>query len=365
MVCARYRDRPPYRYHQDKKEIGRSCIIDIDGITVADSGYNGSMAEAIIEPGRRRLGGESLGMSEEDCRRALENELKKQSAALAPLRKNISISKDKKYLRRQIKIVTVKMTNQQPVERILEIMPRAKSEGADIVCFPELALNGIETVPGPGSEKVALKAKELGIYTIAGIVEHDLKTDKKHNTSFICDPKANIIGKYRKTFLTVPEINEMGLSPGDSFPVFETDFGRIAIKICYDHYFPEVDRIYALKGAEIIFWPTWAGGPSERMLNSSEKGRCIENGVYIAYSCCSWLKNFIISQRGYTLSSEQPVPGLNEVKFSVAQIDLGAKSNWEYGGSFRTDILNMRRPELYSCYKTGSFGVSSHLTIGQ
>ncbi len=81
-----------------------------------------------------------------------------------------------------------------------------------------------------------------------------------YNTGVLMDRGGNIAGKYRKVQLPLAEA-EFGVTPGCEFPVFDTDFGKIGILICFDHFFPEPARILSYNGAEIIFVPTIGNSP--------------------------------------------------------------------------------------------------------
>jgi predicted amidohydrolase len=67
-------------------------------------------------------------------------------------------------------------------------------------------------------------------------------------------------------------------------PVFVLDFGRIAVMICMDIYFPEIPRIYALKGAEVLFWPTVTHGPTQEILRTQLTARAVDNSIVLVES---------------------------------------------------------------------------------
>jgi predicted amidohydrolase len=98
------------------------------------------------------------------------------------------------------------------------------------------------------------------------------------NRAFVISPQGEMLGHYDKV---QPTGAEPFVKPGDAFPVFDLPFGRIAIMICMDIYFPEIARIYAMKGAEIIFWPTMTHGPTQVGLESQLRSRAIDNSVQI------------------------------------------------------------------------------------
>ena len=99
-------------------------------------------------------------------------------------------------------------------------------------------------------------ARQYNLYIVAGLLEKD--GNVVYNTAVLIDKKGKIVGKYRKISLPREEIDG-GITPGDETPVFDTDFGRIGMMICWDVTFPETARALAKQGAEVIFLPI-AGG---------------------------------------------------------------------------------------------------------
>ena len=99
-------------------------------------------------------------------------------------------------------------------------------------------------------------AKKYNLYIVAGIYEKD--GDTVYNTAVLISRTGEYAGKYRKVCLPREEI-QGGITPGKSLPVFDTDFGRIGLMICWDVFFPEPARTLAHKGAEVIFLPIWGG----------------------------------------------------------------------------------------------------------
>ncbi len=130
-----------------------------------------------------------------------------------------------------------------------------------------------ETDTGSMCMLMRQKAQEYSSYIIYNL--HEIDGGEYFNTSILFDRKGDIVGKYRKTQLTVSEL-EKGMTPGHESPVFDTDFGRIGILICYDHYFPHTTTILADKGAEIIFMSS-AGDAEEKL-----SARAMDNGIYCA-----------------------------------------------------------------------------------
>ena len=147
-----------------------------------------------------------------------------------------------------------------------ELLHEAAAQGADIACLPEaFTIRGIsdggtnhrwrEPVPGGETyQRMAAVARQHGMYVVAPVV--GVEDGLHRNVAMVIDRNGDYIGGYHKVHLTVTEEEVWGLTAGDSWPVFELDFGKIGITICYDVFFPEGYRILALKGADIIFHPT-------------------------------------------------------------------------------------------------------------
>lgn len=120
---------------------------------------------------------------------------------------------------------------------------------------------------------ISEKAKQYNTYAIYDGVEQE--GDNYFNTAFLFDREGEICGKYRKTHITVGEY-EKGVTPGCELPVFETDFGKVGILICYDQFFPDTALTLAKRGAEIICIPT-AGDDHHACM-----ALAIYTGVYLA-----------------------------------------------------------------------------------
>ena len=113
-------------------------------------------------------------------------------------------------------------------------------------------------------------------------------------------PKGNLIGNYRNVCLPRREI-EAGLAPGNSYPVFQTRFGKVGMMVCYDGFFPEVARRLSNKGAEVIAWPVWGCNP---LFGSA---RACENHVYLVSSTytdasANWMLSAIYGHDGKPLA---------------------------------------------------------------
>lgn len=149
-------------------------------------------------------------------------------------------------------------------EESIQQIERAISNGGDFIVLPELANSGYvfnsrkeayalsEPIPeGKTAQQWIQIAQENDIYIVGGYAERD--EGKLFNSAIFAGPEG-YIGKHRKLHLWNEE--KLWFEPGNDVKVFETKIGRVGIQICYDQWFPELSRIQAMKGADIVAEPT-------------------------------------------------------------------------------------------------------------
>jgi len=270
--------------------------------------------------------------------------------------KNVSIQPAPAPEPRKVKVGTVYLrprnsTPQKNLKLWCEQIDAAGKMGLDIVCLGEAILavgtpatmkDRAQPIPGPISEVLAEAAKRNKIWVVAGLTELD--GDIVYNTAVLLDRSGEIAGKYRKVHLPRQEWKQ-GVRPGNEYPVFETEFGKVAIQICYDWFFPEAAEIFALHGAEIIFAPTWGntlpdkGGRVDG--ESTFRVRARDNGVYMVPSVYSG-NSMVIDPMGRILAS-------NEGKDGVfwAEIDLNKRELLYWDGHWRSIGPRHRMPQTY------------------
>lgn len=130
----------------------------------------------------------------------------------------------------------------------------------DIICFPEVFLRtGIDDnikdsdeITKKAFDSLSERARSLNCYIIAGA--HEYIDSRKYNVAWLFNRNGRLEGRYCKCFPTIQEINETQITPGSEMPVFETDFGKLGITICYDIGFSNIWSTLASKGAELIAW---------------------------------------------------------------------------------------------------------------
>lgn len=180
------------------------------------------------------------------------------------------------------------------IAKIEEVM---QDKDVQLIVFPELSLTGYECSDlyeemaeiypeGPSIEIMAQQAKKHNVHIIFGMVEKAEKQGKEvlYNTAVLVGNEGTPIGKYRKTHLVEGEETKY-FEKGTEYNVFDTPAGKIGIMICWDTAYPEVARILALKGAEIIAVPAaWETEPNEGDWELVNAARSFDNVVYLA-SC--------------------------------------------------------------------------------
>ena len=188
----------------------------------------------------------------------------------------------------------------------IKSIKKAASKKARIICLPELFLSTYfcqtenhsnfklaEKIPGKITNIFSNLANELGVILILSLFEK--KTSGfYHNTSIIINERGKILAKYRK--MHIPDdpgyYEKFYFTPGDlGFKSVKTKFGKIGPLICWDQWFPEAARLTALKGAQIIIYPTAIGWhPKEKkkfgksQLDSwitMQKSHAIANGTFV------------------------------------------------------------------------------------
>lgn len=246
---------------------------------------------------------------------------------------------------RKVKVATINYrprgskSSIENLEKFSKLIAKAAAQKADIVCLPEEStlagtdlnyISASEPVPGPTTQFLGNIARKHNLYIVAGILER--KADVVYNTSVLVDRMGNLAGKYRKISLPREEIDG-GITPGDSLPVFDTDFGRIGMMICWDVSFPETARTLAQKGAEIIFLPIWGGNLT------LTRARAIENQVYLVSSSYDMI-TAVFDQEGEVMkkaTKDEPV--------IVVDIDLNKQKLWPGMGDFKNRIPGEMPPE--------------------
>jgi N-carbamoylputrescine amidase len=183
----------------------------------------------------------------------------------------------------------------------------AAKQGAQIICLQELfrsqyfcreenaeLFSLAEPIPGPTTAALSKLAAALNVVVVASLFECRA-AGIYHNTAAVIDADGALLGKYRKMHIPDDPLyyEKFYFTPGDlGFLNFDTRFGRIAVLVCWDQWYPEAARLASLGGASILLYPTAIGWhPSEKQQfgedqldawRTIQRAHAIANGVFVA-----------------------------------------------------------------------------------
>lgn len=195
---------------------------------------------------------------------------------------------------------------EENLEKAVHFIRRAAAQGAQLVCLQELfrsqyfcqvedaaRFDLAEPIPGPTTARLEGLARSHALVLVASLFEKR-GAGMYHNTAVVFDADGTMLGTYRKMHIPDDPLyyEKFYFTPGDQgFPVYDTQFGRIGILVCWDQWFPEAARLMALQGAKIIFYPTAIGWhPAEKSRygvihqeawKTIQRAHAIANGIYV------------------------------------------------------------------------------------
>jgi N-carbamoylputrescine amidase len=204
----------------------------------------------------------------------------------------------------------------------------AAASGAEVVCLPELFRSTYfcqredhsffalaESVPGPTTDELGRVAKELGVAIIAGLFEKRAE-GLYHNTAAVIDADGSLVGKYRKMHIPDDPLfyEKFYFAPGDlGFQAFQIRFAKIGVLVCWDQWYPEAARLTALRGANIVFYPTAIGWhPAEKVefgRRQHQSWELIQRSHAIANGC------FVVSVNRTGLEKDPAIVGGDGIEF--------------------------------------------------
>jgi N-carbamoylputrescine amidase len=193
------------------------------------------------------------------------------------------------------------------LERECARIREAAAAGARIICLKELfntpyfctrqdvdLFDLAEPLPGPTTDHLSALARELEVVLIVPVFERSM-AGVTFNSAAVIDADGTVIGKYRKTHIPQdPGFEEkFYFAPGDlGYQVWNTRYAKIGVLICWDQWYPEAARITALKGAQILFYPTaigWLpeekaslGAAQHNAWETVQRGHAVANGCFVA-----------------------------------------------------------------------------------
>jgi len=252
------------------------------------------------------------------------------------------------------------------VQKHLPYIEQAGKQGVQILCLQEIFNTpyfcpgqdpawyaSAEAVPGPTTDRMAEYARKYQMVIIVPVYEEE-QPGVYYNTAAVIDADGTYLGKYRKTH--IPQTGgfweKYFFKPGNlGYPIFETQYAKIGVYICYDRHFPEGARCLGLNGAEIVYNPSATTvGQSQYLWKIEQPGHAVANAYFMG--CSNRVGTEKPWNLGHFYGTSYFVNPLGEIfacasddkdELLVAEFDLDliqtVRNKWQF--------YRDRRPELY------------------
>jgi len=270
------------------------------------------------------------------------------------------------YKDRPVKIGLVQLAGLS-LEAAEQCVRQAVSDCPDVLVLPEVGC-GREPQDLARSRTVAAMrgyARQGSMYVVLNVTEAN--GARTFNTTLILGRDGSTVGRYRKVHIPLASETDCRQDGADTFPVFDLDFGRAGVQVCFDNYWPETVRSLALAGAEIVFFPhqehfLWNGAPHVEIL---ARARAIENVLYLVPCGPTAAEDGVYGRTGVIDPTGKYIFQLppKEEGYGSTTVDLGLIDRVSIDGPGRRDVpmreqmltdasnaplRGRRRPDAYS-----------------
>ena len=264
IACARYASgRPGYITNKYPpycgRPVGRAYVVSREGQRIACTPREGGGVAVATIPLAQLKNGRGPN----------------RNPAFAALTQPVRLPPKKEWAKRRVRIAVIE-AHVSP-DDLLAKLDRCGRMDADIVCTYEFVWihkkdEKQEARACLTLKRVAAKADEHDMYVlVAGVIQR-----RERNVGILFGRDGKEVGRYAKVATTYDE-----QVAGDATPVFETDFGRVACRICADEWMVELDRTYGVKGADILFTPTQSWGPDALFRDRRDISRAMDTGMFL------------------------------------------------------------------------------------
>ena len=275
---------------------------------------------------------------------------------------------------RNVRLSLVQMRDAGSPERCVDAalrwIEKAAASGAQVICLQELVagpypcqsedhcnFDYAETIPGPSTERISEAAKRLGVVVVVPLFEQRAP-GVYHNTVAVIDADGSIAGLYRKMHIPDDPLfyEKFYFTPGDlGFTPIQTKFAKLGVGICWDQWFPEAARLFALAGAGILLYPTAIGWIDEEKEEFGEgqrdawltsmRAHAISNGLWLGAAnrvgvegrLEFWGSSFVASPRGEVVAkADASEEGLISADCVLDEIDV-VRTHWPFLRDRRID----------------------------
>ncbi len=203
---------------------------------------------------------------------------------------------------------------EQNLELSLRFIRDAAAKGAQLVVLQELHcgpyfcqcedtsyFDWAESIPGPATARLGTQAKESGVVIVSSLFERRA-AGVYHNTAVVFDSDGGIAGKYRK--MHIPDdpgfYEKFYFTPGDlGFHPIQTSVGKLGVLVCWDQWFPEAARLMALRGAEVLIYPTAIGWTPSDADDEKERQRDAWTMVQRSHAIANGVPVIVVNRTGF------------------------------------------------------------------
>lgn len=251
------------------------------------------------------------------------------------------------------------------LDKILGAMTSARAQGAELIAFPEVildrffpqvpgdraALDLAEPIPGPTADRIAARARELGLVTVFNLYEVDGE-GRRFDSSPVFDADGALLGITQMVHITDYELfhEQDYYHPGlRGMPVYETKVGKVGVAICYDRHYPEVMRALGVAGAELVVIPQAGtlGEWPEGLYEAEVRTAAFQNGYFAALANRVGVEGKLhFSGESFVSDPEGQIVArgkTDEEDLVIADLDLAKCAT----STARKLFWKHRRPELY------------------
>ncbi len=254
------------------------------------------------------------------------------------------------------------------LSQVLETMTAACEAGAELIAFPEVVLDRFfpqnpgdkaafdlaEPIPGPTTERIASRARELGLVTVFNLYEVD-EQGRRFDSSPVFDADGTLLGVTRMIHITDYEgfhekdYYHPGTNCEGGVPVYQTRVGKVGVAICYDRHYPEVMRGLGVAGAELVVIPQagTVGEWPEGLYEAEVRTAAFQNGYFAALANRVGIEgrlhfsgeSFAVDPEGRVIARGKSL----EEDLVMVEVDLAKCA----ASTARRLFWQDRRPELY------------------
>ena len=247
-------------------------------------------------------------------------------------------------------------------QKLVKSIREATAQGAELVVLQELHnslyfcqvestdhFDLAEPIPGSSTELYGQLARELGIVLVTSLFERRA-AGLYHNTAVVFEKDGTIAGKYRK--MHIPDdpayYEKFYFTPGDlGFQPIDTSVGRLGVQVCWDQWYPEGARLMALRGAELLIYPTAIGYESSDTKEEQERQCEAWTTVQRGHAVANGLPVIAVNRTGF---EPDPSGQTNGIQFWGSSFVAGPQGEFLYRASINSEEvavvdINMKRCE--------------------